>query len=221
MTVSRDGSSIKEFRAIRPVSRLQGRLQEPRRRPPRPAAATAAVERLRRAHQPHRPHRVLEPPRLRPHRRGRLQEAPQARVLPQLPPAALRHRLPFPQRVPCRLRGCPASVPDVVNQFTLWLSAFGHLCGVALRLLGFRRLLARIKESKVVNKVFFVPLTDDAERRRLSDESLKMLDASAAACRWMVKSSSRQVREGIYLRKAGQPADAASGGRASPRLTPL
>ena len=113
------------------------------------------------------------------------------------------------------------AVNQAVAPRSLWLSAFGHLCGVALRLLGFRRLLARIKESKVVNKVFFVPLTDDAERHRLSDESLKMLDASAAACRWIVKSSSRQVREGIYLRKAGQRDDAASGGRASPRLTPL
>ena len=96
---------------------------------------------------------------------------------------------------------------QVVNQAvgprSLWLSAFGHWCGFALRHLGFRRLLQRIKENKVVNKAFFVPLADDAQRPRLSEGSLKTLDASAVACRRMVENSSRQVREGMYLRKTG------------------
>ena len=102
------------------------------------------------------------------------------------------------------------SVNQAVGPRSLWLSAFGHWCGFVLRHLGFRRLLLRIKENKVVNKAFFVPLTDDAERPRLSEESLKILDASAVACRWIVENSSRQVREGIYLRKTGQPDDAIS-----------
>ena len=68
--------------------------------------------------------------------------------------------------------------------------------------------------------MFFVPLADDAEKPRLSEESLKILDASAVACRRLVEDSSRQVSEGIYLRKAGQPDDDASE-RASVRRTSL
>ena len=112
------------------------------------------------------------------------------------------------------------AVNQAVGPRSVWLSAFGHWCGFALRHLGFRRLLQRIKENKAVNKAFFVSLTDDTERPRLSEESLKILDASAVACRRMVKHASRQVREGIYLRKTGQPDDAISDDRALPGLTP-
>ena len=112
------------------------------------------------------------------------------------------------------------TVNQAVGAKSLWLSAFGHWCGFALRHLGFRRLLQRIKENKVVNKAFFVPLTDDAQRPRLSEESLKILDTSAVACRWMVEHSSRQVREGMYLRKTSHPDDAISDDRALPGLTP-
>ena len=112
------------------------------------------------------------------------------------------------------------AVNQAVGPRSLWLSAFGHWCGFALRHLGCRRLLQRIKENKVVNKAFFVSLADDAQRPRLSEESLKRLDASAVACRWMVESSSRQVGEGIYLRKTEHPDDAISDDGALPGLTP-
>ena len=95
------------------------------------------------------------------------------------------------------------AVNQAVGARSLWLSALGHWGGFTLRHLGFGRLLQRIKENRAVNKVFFVPLTDDAEIPRLSEESLKTLDASTVACRWMVENSSRQVREGIYLRNGG------------------
>ena len=112
------------------------------------------------------------------------------------------------------------AVNRAVGPRSLWLSAFGHWCGFALRHLGCRRLLQRIKENKVVNKAFFVPLADDVQRPRLSEESLKRLDASAVACRWMVEDSSRQVGEGIYLRKTEHPDDAISDDGALPGLTP-
>ncbi len=102
------------------------------------------------------------------------------------------------------------AVNQSIGARSLWLSAFGHWCASTLRHLGFRRLLQRIKESETVNKAFFVPLPDDAEKPRLSEESSKMLDASAAACYTIVESSSRQVREGIYLRRTGQSDDAVS-----------
>ena len=112
------------------------------------------------------------------------------------------------------------AVNQAVGPRSLWLSAFGRWCAFTLRHLGFRRLLQRIKENKAVNKAFFVPLTDDAERPRLSEESLNILDASAVACRRMIEDSSRQVGEGMYLRKIGRPDDAISDDRTLPRLTP-
>ena len=101
------------------------------------------------------------------------------------------------------------AVNQAVVARSLWLSALGHGCGLVLRHLGFRRLLQRIKENRVVNKAFFVPLTEDAQKPRLSEESLKTLAASSVACRRMVESSSRQVGEGIYLRETGQSDNAA------------
>ncbi len=149
MTFSRDGQTIKEFRAVCPASRfmvarvfsratafnarrflddvvealpvplrsvqvdggsefmrhswrseLRGRMPGARHRTPRPAAAPPAVERLRRTRQPNRPHRVLELPRLRTHRPGRLRQAPPVRVLLQLPAAPVAQAVP-----PGRRRG--------------------------------------------------------------------------------------------------------------------
>ena len=94
-------------------------------------------------------------------------------------------------------------VNEAVGARSLWLSAFGHWCALVLRHLGFRRLLQRIKENKLVGKTFFVPLTDEAPEPRLSEDSLKILDASAVACRRIVENSSRQIGEGMYLRKTG------------------
>ena len=101
----------------------------------------------------------------------------------------------------------PQAVNQAVAARSLWLSAFGRWCALALRNLGCRRLLQRMKENKMVNNAFFVPLANDAEKPGLSGESLKMLDASAVACRRIVENSSRQVREGIYLRTTTRPDD--------------
>ena len=91
---------------------LRARLRGNAPPPPRPAAQTAPVETSarpragRRAGQPLRPNRVLEPLRRPPHRRRRRAQARRARVLPQLPAAALGAGLPNAERVPCRNRGC-------------------------------------------------------------------------------------------------------------------
>ncbi len=95
------------------------------------------------------------------------------------------------------------AVNESVSPRFIWLSAFGWSCGIALRKLGFRRLLQRIKENELVNKVFFVPLSQDGEKPRLSEESLKVLDASSLECRAIIEISSERMGEGIYLRKAG------------------
>ncbi len=100
------------------------------------------------------------------------------------------------QRVP---RG---SVNESVRPRLMWFSALGQPCAVALRKLGFRRLLQRIKDSALVRSAFFVPLPKDGDGLRLSAESLKTLDASHLACRSVVESSSKRLREGVYFRKA-------------------
>ncbi len=78
-----------------PLHVLPPRRPQWRRQP----AQGRGVERANRS-------RVLEPLRRTPHRRRRRPKARPARVLPQLPAAALGAGLPNPKRVPCRDRGC-------------------------------------------------------------------------------------------------------------------
>ncbi len=96
----------------------------------------------------------------------------------------------------------PAAVNQSVGARFLWLSAGGHWCAIALRHLGFRRLLQGVKENQLVNRVFFVPLSQDGKRPPLSAESLRKLDASALECQAMVEKSSERLSEGLYLRAA-------------------
>lgn len=95
------------------------------------------------------------------------------------------------------------AVNESVHARHLWLSAVGHWCALFLRYLGFRRLLQRVKEHRLVNKVFFTPPPSGAERLRLSEEAANALDASATECRAIVESSSERLSEGVYFRKAG------------------
>ncbi len=96
----------------------------------------------------------------------------------------------------------PPAVNQSVGARSLWLSACGHWCSLAMRRLGFRRLLQGIKENQLVNRVFFVPLPQDGEKPLLSDESLRKLDASAIECQAIVEKSSERLREGLYLRSS-------------------
>lgn len=100
------------------------------------------------------------------------------------------------QRIP---RG---SVNESVRPRLIWFSALGHSCAVALRRLGFLRLLQRIKDSALVRSAFFVPLPKGGDGLRLSAESLKTLDAAHLACRSLVERSSERLREGVYFRRA-------------------
>ena len=97
-------------------------------------------------------------------------------------------------------------VNQAVRARFLWLSVLGNLLSPVLRFLGFRRTLQRIKEDPLVNKVFFVPLPEDAEKPRLSPEAITTLDAATRACHALVASSSLKLREGVYLRVASPPA---------------
>lgn len=94
------------------------------------------------------------------------------------------------------------AVNEAVGARVLWLSAIGRSCGIALRKLGLRSLLQRIKDSASVRKVFFVPLAPDAGRPCLSGEARQTLAASGRACRSIVERSSEQIAAGVFFRPA-------------------
>lgn len=100
-----------------------------------------------------------------------------------------------------------AAVPKaVVNESKqprlVWLSAGGRACGVLLRKLGFRRLLQRIKDDERVQRMFFAPLPRNREVVHLSEESIRILEASNRACCALVENRSETIRAGVYFRKA-------------------
>ena len=99
-----------------------------------------------------------------------------------------------------------AAVNESVRARWIWFSTFGWLCGRALRQLGFKRLLQRIKDSAFVASLFFTALPEDGGGLRLSEESRKILDDSYAECQSIVESASEQMGEGIYFREFS-PAD--------------
>lgn len=103
-----------------------------------------------------------------------------------------------------------AAVNESVRARWIWFSTFGWLCGRALRQLGFKRLLQRIKDSAFVASLFFTALPEGGGGLRLSEESRKILDDSYAECQSIVESASEQMGEGIYFRKFS-PADPCRG----------
>jgi len=98
------------------------------------------------------------------------------------------------------------AVNEAVSPRWIWFSAFGWLCGRALRRLGFKQLVQRIKDSQFVMNLFFTALSEDDTSLRLSEESRKVLEASYVECRSIVENASEQMGEGIYFRKFS-PAD--------------
>ena len=83
-----------------------------------------------------------------------------------------------------------------------WLSTLGWLSAVALRRLGLASLLQRIKDSRLVGKLFFKPLVAGQDEIRLSDHSLRILDDAHRECWSVVTGLSAQQHEGVFLRRA-------------------
>ena len=94
----------------------------------------------------------------------------------------------------------------------VWLSTLGWLSAVALRRLGLASLLQRIKDSRLVGKLFFKPLVTGQEEIRLADRSVRILDEAHRECWSVVTGLSAKKHEGLFLRRVSgtnrsQPAE--------------
>ncbi len=96
-------------------------------------------------------------------------------------------------------------VNESVSARNVLLSALGKLMAVALRKLGRRGLLQRLKDSDFVQGVFFVPLPDKRRDPQFRERNAALLDTSFCDCRSIIQQASEQIREGVYLRRAGSP----------------
>ncbi len=94
-------------------------------------------------------------------------------------------------------------VNESVRPRFIWFSTFGRFCGVALRSLGFRRLLQRLKDSELVKNLFFAPLPNDQDDLCLTEASIRTLNASYLECCSIVESSSEKIGNGIYFKRTG------------------
>ena len=83
-----------------------------------------------------------------------------------------------------------------------WLSAIGKLSALALRRTGCRVLLQRLKDSKRAQRLFFVPLREDAEPPAFHPDNLKTLDAAYWEGRALMERETERLEEHVYVRKA-------------------
>lgn len=91
-------------------------------------------------------------------------------------------------------------VNESVRARNIVLSTFGKSIAIAMRRIGFKRLLQRLKDSQFIRKIFFVPLTEDEDKSALSEKSKEILEASFMDCCSIVENSSEKIHEGIYFR---------------------
>lgn len=105
----------------------------------------------------------------------------------------------------CGVERLPAHGADRVNESVVaravWFSALGKITAVALRHLGFRKTLQRLKDDPRVGTLFFTPSPAEApvglsRRRWLS------LEETWRDCRALVEQRSVEVADGVFLRLA-------------------
>ena len=82
------------------------------------------------------------------------------------------------------------------------LAAAGKLVALALRRLGLRRTLQRLKDSRRLRTFFFVPLDGADAAPPLSDANARLLDECGRECRATVAEASERLRPGVFLRRA-------------------
>ena len=82
------------------------------------------------------------------------------------------------------------------------LAAAGKLAALALRRLGLRRTLQRLKDSRRLRTFFFVPLDGADAAPSLSDANARLLDECGRECRATVAEASERLRPGVFLRRA-------------------
>ena len=81
-------------------------------------------------------------------------------------------------------------------------AAAGKLAALALRRLGLRRTLQRLKDSRRLRTFFFAPLDGADAAPPLSDASARLLDECGRECRAAVAEASERLRPGVFLRRA-------------------
>ena len=100
----------------------------------------------------------------------------------------------------------PAAETGAVNEAArarvLPLAAAGKLAALALRRLGLRRTLQRLKDNRRLRALFFVPLDGAAAAPPLSDAHARLLAECWRECRETVAEASERVRPGVFLRRA-------------------
>lgn len=81
------------------------------------------------------------------------------------------------------------------------LSAAAKLAAQAMRLMGLRRQLQRIKDARLPRKVLFAPITESEKRQiALTPASVRRLDASYRECLDAIERRSERVSEGVFFR---------------------
>ncbi|MDD9996251.1 MAG: hypothetical protein OXQ89_00760, partial [Rhodospirillaceae bacterium] len=97
----------------------------------------------------------------------------------------------------------PAEPVNVSTQARLvWLSTLGWLTAVTLRRLGLTRLLQRIKDSRLVARLFFKAPAAGREEIRLTDRSVRILDDAHRECWSLVTALSAKEQEGLFVRRS-------------------
>lgn len=97
----------------------------------------------------------------------------------------------------------PAEPVNVSTQARfVWLSTLGWLSAVALRRLGLTRLLQRIKDSRLVDRLFFRTPASGREEIRLAASSVRILDDAHRDCWSLVTRLSTKEQEGLFIRRA-------------------
>ena len=97
----------------------------------------------------------------------------------------------------------PAEPVNVSTQARfVWLSTLGWLSAVALRRLGLTRLLQRIKDSRVVARLFFKALPSGRDEIPLTERSVRVLDEAHRQCWSLVAALSAKEQEGLFIRRS-------------------
>lgn len=80
------------------------------------------------------------------------------------------------------------------------LSAAAKLAALAMRRMGMRRPLQRIKDSEIPRKALFVPITESEKRKTTLEESnARLLEKSYKECMEVVERRSQRVAEGVFV----------------------
>ena len=94
------------------------------------------------------------------------------------------------------------AVNESARARVLPLAAAGKLAALALRRLGMRRTLQRLKDSRRLHALVFAPLDGADAAPPLSDASARLLAECWRECRATVAEASERMGPGVFLRRA-------------------